>query len=129
MALLWTDLGGGIDRQPAAQAQALAGEIEAVKGGVFEHKQIPLRIHLGTDRPDHLARVADVDAFIHHHHKFGVCELGQGAPEGHRRPLGLAWIGLIDGNHSQFVAEPLHRQKEIDDFRDLLAQDRRVDAV
>ena len=129
MALLWTDLGGGIYRQPAAQAQALAGEIERVKGGVFEHKQIPLRIHLGTDRPNHLARVADVDALIHHHHKLGVSELGQGAPEGHRRPLGLAWIGLIDGYYCQFVAESLHRQKEIDDLGDLLAQDRRVDPV
>ena len=76
-----------------------------------------------------MAGIADVDGLIHHHHKFGVSELGQGAPEGHGRPAGLARIGLINTQDRQFVAEGLHRQKEIDNLRDLLPQDRRIEAV
>ena len=129
MAFLRADLGGGIDGQPAPQPQPLAGEIEGIKGGVLEHEQIALGIDLGTQGPDHLARIADVDRLVDHHHELGVGELGQSTPEGHRRPLGLAGIGLVDGDHRQLVAEGLHRQEEIDDLRDLLAQDRRVDAV
>ena len=129
MVPLGAHLGGGVDRQAAPQAQLLAGEIERVERGVLQHEQIPLRVHQGADRPDHLARVADVDAAVHHHHELRVGELGQGAPEGHRCPFRLAGIGLVDGDHGQLVAEPLHRQEEVDDLRDLLAQDRCVDPV
>ena len=129
MAFLRAHLGGGINGQAAAEAQALTGEIEGIEGGVFQHKQIPLGIHLGADGPDHLAGIADVDALVHHHHKLGVGELGQGTPKGHGSPLGLAGVGLVDGDHGQLVTQALHGQEKVDDFRDLLAQDRRVDPV
>ena len=59
---------------------------------------------------------------VHHDHELGVHELPQIGPYCHHDALGVAGIGLADGDHGDAVGTALWWQPEIHDFRELLLQ-------
>ena len=82
------------------------------------------RVHAGGDRPHDVLPVAGVDVVVHDDHPLGVHELPQVAPDAHHHALGVAGVGLLHRDHGDPVGAALGRQPEVDDLRELLAQQR-----
>jgi len=119
VALLRSDLGGvAIDRQPAPpQGPAARWRNQVNRTGCPPTRnRSRWGIHLGADRPDHLAGIRNVDAAVDHHHELGVGELGQGRSRS--TPPAFGWPGsLVDGRSRQLCTSASSAGKKSTIFR------------
>ena len=117
-------LGGGIDAELAAETGFRRRKIKVVDGCTLDHRQIPARIDVGRQRPDHVIPIAGVDVVVNHDHELGIHELTQVRPNRHHHALGMTGICFFHRHHGDTVRAALGRQPKIDDFRKLLLQQR-----